>query len=89
MILAKGAKNASTTLNISKRIVNNYSYCLAARGCKAELNSATDAPRACIWRSREQPLDHRDQLALGIRIAVNVPLGGLDGPVPGQKLNIA
>ena len=41
-----------------------------------------------VVAGREQTSDHCDQLALGIRIAVDVPLGGLDGPVPGQKLNV-
>ena len=33
--------------------------------------------------------DHRHELALGIGVAVNVPLGGLDRPMTGQQLNIA
>ena len=35
------------------------------------------------------PSNHCDQLALGIGVAVDVPLGGLDRPVAGEQLDIA
>ena len=34
------------------------------------------------------PSNHGDQLALGIGVAVDVPLGGLDRPVTGEQLDI-
>ena len=35
------------------------------------------------------PSDQRDELALGIGIAVDVPLGRLDRSMSGQQLNVA
>ena len=35
------------------------------------------------------PSNHGDKLALGISVAVDVPLGGLDRPVTGEQLDIA
>jgi hypothetical protein len=33
--------------------------------------------------------DHRDELALGIAVAVDVSLGRLDRPMPGEELDIS
>ncbi len=41
------------------------------------------------WPSRPWPSDHRDQFALSVAVAIDVPLGGLDRPVACQQLNIA
>ena len=35
------------------------------------------------------PSDHGHELALRIGVAVDIPLGGLDGPVAGEQLDIA
>src|SRR5208337_713995 len=42
-----------------------------------------------LWSSRPWPLDHRNQFALSVAVAVDVPLSGLDRPVTGQQLNVA
>src|ERR1700730_12625624 len=44
------------------------------------------------WRSlvvETMPLNHRNELALGIGVAVDVPLRGLDRPMTGQQLHVA
>ena len=33
--------------------------------------------------------DHRHELALGIGVAIDVPLSGLDGPVTSEQLDVA
>jgi hypothetical protein len=40
------------------------------------------------WR-RALALDHRYELALGVGIAVDVPLGCLNGPMASQELNVS
>jgi hypothetical protein len=35
------------------------------------------------------PLDHRNKLALGVAVAFDVPLRGLDRPVACQQLHVA
>jgi small neutral amino acid transporter SnatA (MarC family) len=41
-----------------------------------------------VLAAGRRPSDHRHELALGIAVAIDVPLGGLDRPVTCQQLNV-
>ena len=41
-----------------------------------------------LWSSRPWPSNHRNELALGVAVAVDVPLRRLDGPMTSQQLNV-
>jgi hypothetical protein len=43
---------------------------------------------ALNWGCRSHCSNHRNELALGVAVAVDVPLRGLDGPMPCQQLHV-